>query len=96
MLQQLLVMMSQNVLRHAQDVQRRVGEVLKPMLTPIDCASKHTRIQETYNSWTLPQDIQTPDKLEGHEDLAVHNKALLIGLNTLNPSKMCSLHLYMF
>lgn len=34
-LQQLLVMMSQNILHHAQDIQRWVGKVLEPMLTPI-------------------------------------------------------------
>lgn len=39
-LQQLFVMMSQNILHHAQDVQRRVGEVLEPMLTPIHCTTK--------------------------------------------------------
>lgn len=51
-------MMSQNVLRHAQDVQRRVGEVLEPMLTPTHCTTKYLSIQQTDNTLALPQDIQ--------------------------------------
>lgn len=34
-LQELFVMMRQNVLNHAQDVERRVGEIFKPMLAPV-------------------------------------------------------------
>lgn len=39
-LQQLLVPMSQHVLHHAQDVERRVGEVLEPVLTPVHWQNK--------------------------------------------------------
>lgn len=36
-------MMRQNVLNHAQDVERRVGEIFKPMLAPVHCKKNNLK-----------------------------------------------------
>lgn len=50
-LQQLLVVVSQDVLRHAQDVQGRVGEILEPVLAPVHWTSRQLSAHSAFAIW---------------------------------------------